>query len=485
MTYAARMRTLGVLVARVPLLVVPIPVTARAAAVPTHTIVVSGAGVGMYPDFDPRVERFAITTGDDTGGALTVRAATSDPGGRILINGRPDADGVARLDGLVGGDEVSVIIEDAGGRTARSLVFLPARFPELTTVVNEPGNTPGDVLLTLFGVGEGAGLLPGFETAVDRLGVPRWIRVVPVGQASLDLKPAGFGGHYTVSRSTATSAGRQGSALVELDAQFRPVRTLETRGLVNTDGHDSILRADGSRILVAYEPNSVTGRVDSVIQETDAAGNVLHTWNSGDHVDPATETTSAPTTEDYAHINSIQLMDDGDILASFRNLSAVLKIAWSAHDGFLKGDVVWRLGGRQSDFRFVDDPYPSGPCAQHTASQLANGHILIFDNGSSRLGETQSNCVDPDAPSGATVNRPQTRISEYVLDPEAGTASLTWQHLEPGRFAYFAGSAGRLPNEHTVIGWAAARQALASELDADGQKVWELRPTPPTSPTGR
>ena len=45
-----------------------------------------------------------------------------------------------------------------------------------------------------------------------------------------------------MSRST-TSLGRQGSALVELDEQFRPVRTLETRGLVNTDGHDGILRA--------------------------------------------------------------------------------------------------------------------------------------------------------------------------------------------------------------------------------------------------
>jgi len=48
-----------------------------------------------------------------------------------------------------------------------------------------------------------------------------------------------------------------------------------------------------------------------VIQEVDAAGSIVHTWNSADHMDPATETTSLSTAEDYAHINSIRVMDDG------------------------------------------------------------------------------------------------------------------------------------------------------------------------------
>ena len=477
------LRTLGALVVAVPLALtsatssIEAPAQAAApAAPPVHTLAVAGTSVGMYPAFDPGTERYAVTTGPDSGGALAVTAATSDPAGRVLIDGRVDADGKATLTGLEGGDEVSVVIEDSGGRAVHSLVYLPAYFPRLEKVVEGPGNTPGDVLLTLFNVKQGTGPRPSFETAVDANGVPRWVLDTPAGKVSMDLKPAGFGGPYTVTRPTAIGEGRQGAAVVELDEQLRPVGSpYETVGLVNTDNHDSILRADGSRILVAYEHNAATGRTDSVIQEVDADGDVVYTWNSGEHINPADETTSAPDAVDYAHINSIQVMADGDILASFRNLSAVYKIAWSAHDGHARGDVVWKLGGRHSDFTFVDDPYPSGPCAQHTANLLANGNILIYDNGSVRLGTDQSNCVDPADPTGATVNRAQTRITEYALDEGAGTATLVWDYVEADRFAYFAGSARRLPNGHTMIGWAAAQQAVATEVDAEGAKVWEIK----------
>ena len=83
-----------------------------------------------------------------------------------------------------------------------------------------------------------------------------------------------------------------------------------------------------------------------MIQEVDASGAVVYTWNSAEHMDPAAETTSYAEDPDYAHINSIEVMADGDILASFRHLSAVLKIAWRDHDGYHRGDIVWRLGGR-------------------------------------------------------------------------------------------------------------------------------------------
>ena len=277
-----------------------------------------------------------------------------------------------------------------------------------------------------------------------------------------------------VSRPT-TTPGRSGTQLVELDGRFHEVRRYETQGLVNTDSHDSLLRADGSRILVAYEPNSQTHLTDAVIQEVDSAGNVVYTWNSADHLSPAAETTTTPGAADYAHLNSIAVMSDGDILASFRHLSAVLKIAWHAHDGFQRGDIVWRLGGRHSDFDFVDDPYPSGPCAQHSATQLANGHILIYDNGSVTLGSDPRHCVDPGDPTGPTIERPQSRVTEYALDTTAGTATLVWSFQVNGRFTYFAGSARRLANGNTLVGWAAERSATATEVSPQGTTLWELK----------
>ena len=99
------------------------------------------------------------------------------------------------------------------------------------------------------------------------------------------------------------------------------------------------------------------------------------------------------------------IMDDGDVLASFRNLSQVLKIAWTAHDGFAQGEVVWRLGGRRSDFTFVDtdSSFLGGPCAQHAATELPDGHILLYDDGS---WPTVPMCIDPANPPGRRSDDP-------------------------------------------------------------------------------
>jgi hypothetical protein len=436
------------------------------AAAPTHTVTVAGAGVATYPPFDPAIARYAVTTTEATAGTLTVTASTSDPSGKVYVDGRLAPDGSRTLTGLEEGDEVSVFVVDSAGVARHSFVYLPVGFPTLTRV-DGPGVTdadlgPGLVLMTL-----GLWLEPSpfFEVAVDANGVPA---VVHTTTRSLDLKRQP-NGHFSVSRDT-TTPGRTGTALVELDARFRPVASYETEGLVDTDGHDSILLPDGSRYLLAYEPNADTGLVDAVIQEVGPDGAVEFQWNSADHVDPAAETVS--TTPDYAHVNSIAIMADGDLLVSFRHLSAVFKVARTAHDGFAVGDVVWKLGGRDSTLSFVDDP-DAGPCAQHDATELADGHILLFDNGSSTV--TKAFCVDPADRSGPVVQRPITRIKEYAVDESAGTATLVWSWQKDDRFAHFAGSAQRLANGDTLVGWAAETDATVSEVDQAGKILWELR----------
>ncbi len=263
--------------------------------------------------------------------------------------------------------------------------------------------------------------------------------------------------------------------VLELDDSFAETDRHQTVGLVDTDGHDSVLLDNGHVILLAYEPNPETGLVDSVIQEQDADGNVVFEWNS-DTDGGLVEETVTPDIPDYSHLNSVVVMADGDLLASFRHTSSVLKIARTAHDGFQVGDVVWRLGGRNSDFDFVDDTSPAGPCAQHTASELENGNILIYSNGSGFISDPM--CVDPADPNGDPVARIKTRAIEYDLDEDAGTARLAWSY-ESDRAAFFAGSAVRLDSGNTLLGWAAVRGALASEVDADGRVVWDLQDATP------
>ena len=442
-------------------------------AVAASGINVTGAGVATYPAFDPRVSRYAITTGPTTGGTVTVDVSAG-PGATVLINGWPSA-GPTDVVGLEPGDEVSVIVQDGAESAVYSFVFLPEEFPTLEATVSTPGISEGLVGLTLSKFNNGG---PRFETVVDSEGVPAYVFQAPDNVGDLKVQP---NGSYSSSRTT-TTPGRTGRTLVELDKTFTEIDRHETVGLVDTDNHDSILRPDGSKVLLAYEYDAAADLTDAVIQDLDPAGNVVFEWNSREDLLDETVYPNAAA-GDYAHINSLVEMADGDFLASFRHTSSVLKIARTAHDGFVPGDVVWRLGGRNSDFAFADDPFPGGPCAQHTASELPNGNILIYDNGSI-TGFGPVLCIDPVDPEGDTVPRPNTRVTEYDLgevdaDPTTQeTATLVWDY-STGYFGFFAGSAIRRPNGNTLLGFAGVRGAVAREITADGTTVWELRDPAP------
>ncbi len=189
-------------------------------------------------------------------------------------------------------------------------------------------------------------------------------------------------------------------------------------------------------------------------------------WNSKDHVDPAEAFVTGAGAGDYAHINSVKYLPaSGNILASFRNLSQVMRIATTARDGFQPGDVIWKLGGKLNQFTFNDDPLYYGNCAQHTARLLPNGHLMLFDNGS-RLeatgpisSQSADMCANPADPTGPRIARPQTRVTEYALDEQNHTATLVWEFVPPDhRYAAFAGSQQRLPDGDTFIGWSQAQR---------------------------
>jgi hypothetical protein len=430
---------------------------------------VSGTDVGSYPAFDPTILRYGITTAADTDGAVTVDASTDDTSGRIAVDGQPSGGPTASvtLSGLTDGEEISVIITDGGGTTAYSLIYLPAGFPTLTATTDATGVAAGDVFLTLS---DFSASTTNYEAVVDRRGVPVYVLADAAADVPTNLI-AQPNGDYSVARPPPAS-GQTGSQLIELNPQFQPVGSYSTVGLNNTDGHDAILEPNGDRWFVAYQANADTGNTDAVIQEQDSQGAVLFQWDSADHVDLAKDGLGV-TGADYAHINSIEIMANGDVLASFRHLSQVMEIATHAHDGFQTGDVVWRLGGRRSSFTYVDDPY-GGPCAQHTASEIGPDDIMVFDDGSPSLAGAAL-CVDPADPTGATEYRNHTRVAEYHLDPVAGTATLTWSYEDPTNLTLFAGSAQRLSNGDTMVGWGEdALGTLATEVDSAGSPVWEL-----------
>ena len=123
--------------------------------------------------------------------------------------------------------------------------------------------------------------------------------------------------------------------------------------------------------MLAYEPavrdltafgGAADGVVeDSVIQEIDEIGQVVFEWNSWDRIFYADQLRGDPT--EYAHINSIFVDNDGNLIVSARGMSQVSKIDKST------GVLLWTLGGKSNQFTFINDPF-SHICGQHTASRL-------------------------------------------------------------------------------------------------------------------
>jgi hypothetical protein len=469
------------LLAAVPVVFLLPSAAPAVAAAPVHDLTVGGTGVHSYPAFDPAVGRYAVTTTAATGGTLTVHATTSDAAGVVRVDGRVAPGGTATVTGLASGDEVAVWIEDSAGVEKHALVYLPAGFPTLAATGPATGLAPGVIGLTLsdiFSTGTR------FVTTVDRNGVPTHVLPVPGDRGVFDLKDQPDGS-ITFSEST-KSPGRTGEEVVVLDDHWKEQRRLQTVGLVNTDLHDSILLPDGSRFLMAYEPRS-TDLTDSVIQRISPSGQVAWQWSSEGLEDESLQAKPATGRWDYAHMNSMQLVDHDDLLVSFRHFGAVFRIATVAHDGYAAGEVIWKLGGRDSTFTFPDDP-EHGPCAQHAATMLANGDVMVFDNGSGLLAGNL--CLEPADPDGPAIARPHTRVVEYSLDTVTHEAEVAWSYTPPVAsgempwYAWFMGSARRLGNGDTLVGWSAETRALAQEVDANKNLLWQLsladpKPAPP------
>ena len=334
------------------------PSPAEAAEAPALTV---AGGARMFPAYSPAVSRYAVHPAQDGSVQVDVTGAAE-----VWFNGVPDPDGSATFTALATGEEISVIVDSGTAQRAHALYVLPAGFPTLAgTVTGDVA--PGSVALTLDRFD--GGLTPQFEAIVDRQGVPVYSRRATNGAMDLKQSPKGT---ITVHRGT-TTPGKRGSALVELGDQLQEVARHETVERAHTDSHDGLLMGDGSVWLLGYEHNDATGKTDSIIQHVSAEGEVLFDWSTAPYADETTATN--PDNPDYAHINSIDVQDNGDVVASFRHFSSVWRIAGEDRPGHQKYDVIWKLGGRDSSFAFADGE--DGPCAQHTASMLPNGNVLI------------------------------------------------------------------------------------------------------------
>jgi hypothetical protein len=282
-----------------------------------------------------------------------------------------------------------------------------------------------------------------------------------VSDIAIDYVPGKDGGS-TLGRFVGPGAIKSGWYQVRNDQREVQSR-LTIQDNSNTDVHGITHLENGNYIVPSYKMHIDEGGSvlqSFLIEEQTPQGEVVFVWDSINHVS-LTEASYTEVREywiendinNYFHGNSVAEAQDGNLLISGRHVNMVIKI-----DRY-SGEVLWRLGGKLSDFVFVDDPR-GGFSHQHSVSQLSNGNILLYDNGN--LNETQI-----------------SRVVEYKIDETTKTATLVWSYTD-GRFTYATGSVQRLSNGNTFIGWGLERTGMSStsprmtEVNPEGKVVMHI-----------
>lgn len=248
----------------------------------------------------------------------------------------------------------------------------------------------------------------------------------------------------------------------EVDGSLTVVDSFACGNGYTTDVHELRVLDDGHALLMSYDPqpvdmsaivpggNPAATVIGLVVQELDAAKNVVFQWRSWDHI-PITDATHEnllAANIDYAHGNAIERDFDGNLLVSSRHLDEITKIDRQT------GAILWRWGGKQNMFTFVGDTLPFSH--QHHIRRIANGHYTLFDNG---------NFHTPHF----------SRAVEYVLDENAMTAEAVWEYRrDPDTYGNAMGSVQRLPNGSTLVAWGTGKPDV-TEVNAQGFEVLSLR----------
>ena len=169
-----------------------------------------------------------------------------------------------------------------------------------------------------------------------------------------------------------------------------------------------------------------------------------------------------PTRDDgsfsWTHVNSVTIGPRGNVILSARGRDQVVSLSPDFRT------IAWQLSGPDSDYEF---PNPADRFyGQHTATQLADGNIVVFDNGHGR----------PEAEGG-----PYSRALELRLDAAAGTAVKVWEYRHtPDVYSPRGGSAYRLGSGNTLVNFSTVEDHLtdapliAVEVDAAGAEVFRV-----------
>jgi hypothetical protein len=349
----------------------------------------------------------------------------------------------------------------------------------ITILTSKPGLAPGLIFVTPAGgaapplttpgdagaaapppPGGGAGATTSLQgpEIVDNQGRPVWFKPLPAGIGATDFRVQQYRGEPVLTWIQSAGGFSTGPTTDYIaDRHYDVIASVQAGSGYIADTHEFRLTAEGTALIsvyhtVPYDLSSVGGPTDGkvtegIVQEIDvASGRLLFEWHSLDHValDESHEPlpASAATAWDYFHLNSVNPDVDGNLLISSRHTWTVYKL--DRHTGA----VIWRLGGKKSDF----DLGPGVAFAWQHNPLVADGPdtIRIFDN-----------------ESAGTPVLPYSRVIWVKHDDFRKTATLERWFKHPDNLsAASQGNSQALVNGDTFVGW--GQVGRYSEFDHDG-----------------
>ncbi len=332
-------------------------------------------------------------------------------------------------------------------------VSVPGDFPYIE-VMTDTDPAPGKIFLNNWN--DNAPYIMIF----NHDGTPYWYRRTVGRQRDFKVQENGL----LSARYIPWINGIPGGAFLGYDSTYAVVDTFLASPGYEVDEHELRVLENGHYLLIALQARKVDmsqyfedGRTDATInftnlEEFDADGNLLLHFDTQEKLNLAEATTIEENIRNggrFPHMNAIDVDTDGNLIISCRHTSSLYKINRQT------GEVIWKLGGINSDFTFVNDPL-NGPSGQHYGRVTGENRYIMFDNG---------NQHDPRV----------SRAVEYEIDTTAMTATMIWEYRHPdGGFSHYMGNAQRLANGNTLINWAVGNQPKATEVTPDGIKVYEM-----------
>jgi hypothetical protein len=269
-----------------------------------------------------------------------------------------------------------------------------------------------------------------------------WFRPVPYHRWVTNLQVRTWRGRPVLTWWEGRLDGGYGAGeAVIADTSYRELYRVRAGNGRSVDLHEFQLTPEGTALFTCT-PATVTADlsplggprsaeiIESIIQEVDvASGRLLMEWRSLQHIRPEESYRTEFAPFDYLHVNSIDVMPDGDLLICARNTWAAYKLDRRS------GAVRWRLGGRRSDFAM-------GPGAQfawaHDARWVGGGRMTIFDDGFD--GRTRTHSASRALVLDVNVPGHRVRVARSLTGPH---------HLLTSSM----GNVQTLPDGHLLVGF--------------------------------